>query len=70
MKINTHQNSTRMENSSRLCGKVWIDESLGKETLIVEIQPRKNSRPECLVCGRRRVVYDVREIRKYEYVPL
>ena len=45
MKINAHQNSTRMENSSRLCGKVWIDESLGKETLIVEIQPGRTVVP-------------------------
>ncbi len=39
-------------------GKACIDDSKGKETLVVEIQPRKNSRPECPVCGRRRAVYD------------
>lgn len=48
----------------------WIEESQGKETLVVEIQPRKNSRPECPVCGRRRAVYDTREVREYEYLPL
>ena len=49
--------------------KAWIEESQGKETLVVDIQPRKNSRMECSICGRRRDVYDTREIREYEYLP-
>ena len=60
----------RMEKfKSFVFGKAWIDDSKGKETLVVEIQPRKNSRPECPVCGQRRAGYDTREIREYEYVP-
>ena len=50
--------------------KAWSEEFQGKETLVVDIQPRKNSLPEYPVCGRRRAVYDSREIREYEYLPL
>ena len=61
----------RMEKfKSFVFGKAWIEESLGKETLIVEIQPRKNSRPECPVCGRKRATYDTQKIREFEYIPL
>ena len=61
----------RMEKfKSFVFGKTWVKESFGKATVIVEILPRKNSRPECPMCGRKRPTYDTREARDFEYIPL
>lgn len=38
--------------------------------LTVEIQPRKNSKPECPTCGRRCPQYDTQPSRKFEFIPL
>ena len=47
--------------------KRWFE----KPTLVVDILPRKGSRPECPVCGRKRSVYDTsRSAREAEYLPL
>ena len=47
--------------------KRWFE----KPTLVVDILPRKGSRPECPVCGRKRAVYDTsRKTREVEYLPL
>jgi hypothetical protein len=52
-------------------GRTWIEESIeGKETLFIEIQPRKNSRPECPGCGRKRPVHDTnRTGREFDHPP-
>lgn len=62
----------RMEKfKSFVFGKTWVEEVLGKPTLFIEIQPRKNSRPECPVCGRKRPVYDTsRKVREFDHLPL
>ena len=47
--------------------KRWLE----KPTLVVDILPRKGSRPECPVCGRKRPVYDTsRSAREVDYLPL
>ena len=47
--------------------KRWFE----KPTLVVDILPRKGSRPGCPVCGRKRSVYDTsRSAREAEYLPL
>lgn len=38
--------------------------------LVVEIEPRKNSRPVCSGCGKKRPGYDRLRVRRFQYVPL
>ena len=38
--------------------------------LVVQIQPRRNSRPVCSGCGRPGPAYDRLEERRFEFVPL
>ena len=45
----------------------WID---GMEALIIDIEPRRNSRPVCPECGKRRTVYDRQPQRLFEYLPV
>ena len=42
----------------------------GKEAIIVYVAARKNSRPLCSQCGKKRPQYDLLDQRDYEYVPL
>ena len=63
----------RMENfKGFVFGRIWVQEPHpGRPILTVEIRPRKGSRPECPVCGRKRPVYDTsRSAREVEYLPL
>ena len=47
--------------------KRWFE----KPTLVVDILPRKGSRPECPVCCRKRAAYDTsRKAREVDYIPL
>ena len=50
----------RMENfKGFVFGRIRVQEPHpGRPILTVEIRPRKGSRPECPVCGRKRAVYD------------
>jgi transposase len=38
--------------------------------LVIQIEPRKNSRPFCAGCGRRGRPYDCLEERRFEFVPI
>ena len=63
----------RMENfKGFVFGRIWVQEPHpGRPILTVEIRPRKGSRPECPVCGRKRPLYDTnRSAREVEYLPL
>ena len=53
-------------------GEVTLQKRLfQKPTIVVEIRPRKGSRPECPLCGRKRPIYDTsRWARDVEYLPL
>jgi len=42
----------------------------GSEALVIDIQPRKNSKPECPECSKRGKTYDVQPVRLFEYVPI
>jgi transposase len=41
----------------------------GFDALVIDIKPRKNSKPECSECGRRCKVHDLLPERLFEYVP-
>jgi transposase len=42
----------------------------GNEALVIEIMPRRNSKPECPECGKRGKAYDTQPVRLFEYVPV
>ncbi len=42
----------------------------GTEALVIDIEPRRNSRPICPECGKRRTVYDRQPQRLFEYLPV
>ena len=47
-----------------------FDGSALRPTLLVRIEPRKNSRPVCSVCGKRGGCYDHLKDRRFAFVPL
>ena len=51
-------------------GRVSLVEDNGNPVLVVELRPRKNSRPLCSACGQPGPVYDRVEERRFEFVPL
>jgi transposase len=51
-------------------GKAWWEDIDGRTALLVEVFPRRNSRPACSGCGRKRPGYDTLEARLFEFVPL
>ena len=51
-------------------GKCQLIQHDDTHSIIVEIQPRKNSQPICSRCGRKRSGYDKLSQRLFEYVPL
>lgn len=42
----------------------------GKDALVIDIEPRRNSRPICPECGIRCAVYDRQPQRLFEYLPI
>ena len=42
----------------------------GFEALIIDLKPRRNSKPECPECGKRCKTYDTQRFRLFEYVPI
>ena len=51
-------------------GKIGMASEGGRLTLEVAIEPRRNSRPICSGCGRKRPGYDRLPERRFEFVPL
>jgi len=69
MRIQTILN--RVEKfKSFVYGRVSCEEDEGRPIVVVELQPRKNSRPLCSRCGLAGPVYDHLEERRFEFVPL
>jgi transposase len=69
MRIQTILN--RVEKfKSFVFGKASLEEQADRPALVVQMNPRKNSRPFCSGCGRRGSTYDHLEERRFEYVPL
>lgn len=42
----------------------------GSDSLIIDIKPRRNSKPECPECGKRCKTYDTQPARLFEYMPI
>ncbi|MHB1926710.1 MAG: hypothetical protein ACYCRD_05520 [Leptospirillum sp.] len=60
----------RMERfKSFVFGKIWVTGNQDKPFLCVEILPRKNTLPECPVCGWMMPVYEPQAIREFEQLP-
>ncbi|MDB4609675.1 ISL3 family transposase [Verrucomicrobia bacterium] len=51
-------------------GSVTVMLVSGVEAMVIDIVPRRNSRPECPECGKRCTVYDRQPQRLFEYVPV
>ena len=47
----------------------WVEDG-GRAAIEIEIQARRNGRPVCAGCGRKRPGYDRLPVRRYEFVPL
>jgi hypothetical protein len=50
-------------------GSVWVQLVDGVEALIIDIEPRRNSRPVCPECGNG-AMYDRQPQRLFEYLPV
>jgi transposase len=42
----------------------------GREAIIIWVAARRNSRPSCSICDKKRPIYDLLYPRNYEYIPL
>ena len=51
-------------------GEVRWEQSDDKPILVIDVWPRRNSRPICSGCRRRGSVYDRLDVRLFEFVPL
>jgi transposase len=69
MRIQTILN--RVEKfKSFVYGDARLEERDDGPALVVQVLPRRNSRPHCSGCGRRGKAYDRLEERRFEFVPL
>jgi transposase len=69
MRIQTILN--RVEKfKSFVYGEASLEADHDGPALVVQMEPRKNSRPFCSGCGRRGPAYDRLEERRFEYVPI
>lgn len=50
--------------------RIALEQVRGVDAVVVDIEPRSNSRPICPICGKRCSIYDTQEARLFEYVPL
>ena len=50
--------------------KITMETIAGTDALVVEVNPRGNSKGICPQCGKRRSTYDRQSVRLFEYVPL
>src|SRR5271169_3743683 len=51
-------------------GEACWEEQEGGPALVIQIEPRKNSRPFCSGCGQRGRPYDCLEERRFAFVPI
>jgi len=42
----------------------------GQSEILVTLNPHARSRPLCSVCGQKRPGYDIRSVRRFQFVPL
>ena len=55
---------------SFIYGKCYIDGEEGKQKIVVEIHPRKNSKGLCPECKKPSPGYDMQPLRRFQYVTL
>ena len=51
-------------------GSICVTLIAGVEALVIDIEPRRNSRPICPECGKRQRMYDRQPQRLFEYIPV
>lgn len=51
-------------------GAICVMPVNGVDALVIDIEPRRNSRPVCPECGKRRSMYDRQPQRLFEYLPV
>jgi len=51
-------------------GSICVTLIAGVEALVIDIEPRRNSRPICPECGKRQKMYDRQSQRLFEYIPV
>jgi len=51
-------------------GSTCVTLIAGVEALVIDIEPRRNSRPICPECGKRQRMYDRQPQRLFEYIPV
>ncbi len=69
MQLKTILNRTQ-KFKSFVYGAIYWVEGARQPTVEVELHPRKNSRPVCSGCGRKRPGYDRLPARKFEFIPM
>jgi len=55
--------------SDTIYKKAYLEEVDGKEAVVIEVQPRKNSPPVCRVCMKRCGTHSTGRPRRFEHVP-
>jgi transposase len=58
------------KHKSFVYGKARFSRHAGRMALLVNVVPRRRTRPACSVCGRRGPQYDRLAARRFEFVPL
>ena len=51
-------------------GSIGVQLIDGVEALVINIEPRRNSRPICPECSKKRNIYDRQPPRLFEYLPV
>lgn len=68
MQIKSILNKVQKHNGF-VYGAVRLVEQGEKQSLEIEIRPRKGSRPRCSICGKTCAGYDTQPVRRFEFVP-
>jgi len=69
MQLQTILNRVEKHKSFVYGRACWVEDG-GRAGIEIEIQARRNGRPVCAGCGRKRPGYDRLPVRRYEFVPL
>ncbi len=57
------------KHKSFVYGKIRFGQTAGRLSLLVDLQPRRGSRPMCAGCGRQGPQYDRLAARRFQFVP-
>ncbi len=68
MQIKTILNKVQKFKSFVYGRAYWVEDAK-VPTIEIELRPRKNSQPQCSVCGQRGVAYDRLPSRAFEFIP-